>query len=89
MKRLLAALALFVAVIVVLRRLAGGARPRRGRRASHRGATELVRDRVCNTFLPADRAVRLAHDGETHFFCSEACRARFTSGLPGAAGRAS
>ncbi len=37
----------------------------------------LVRDRVCQTFLPRARALGLRADGEEHFFCSEACRSRF------------
>lgn len=37
----------------------------------------LVRDRVCRTFLPRVRALVLKADGAEHFFCSEACRAKF------------
>jgi YHS domain-containing protein len=37
----------------------------------------MVRDRVCNTFLPESSALRLEIDSEEHFFCSEACRDRF------------
>jgi hypothetical protein len=36
----------------------------------------LVRDRVCNTFLPMDRALRAAVDGREEYFCSPACRDR-------------
>lgn len=37
---------------------------------------EMVRDRVCNTFLPLDRALT-DHDesGQAVHFCSERCRA--------------
>jgi len=37
----------------------------------------MVRDRVCNTFIPESKALRLQIGGEEHFFCSEACRDRF------------
>jgi len=37
----------------------------------------MVRDRVCNTFLPRSRALSLHAGGEEHFFCSDACRAKF------------
>jgi YHS domain-containing protein len=37
----------------------------------------MVRDRVCNTFLPLERALRLERDGREHFFCSEACRSSY------------
>jgi YHS domain-containing protein len=37
----------------------------------------MVRDRICQTFLPEERALRLTRGGETHHFCSPACRERF------------
>ena len=37
---------------------------------------DLVRDRVCNTFVPRDRAVRAIIAGHEEHFCSEACRDR-------------
>jgi len=38
------------------------------------GATDLVRDRVCNTFLPRDRAIAATVAGRTEYYCSPACR---------------
>ena len=35
---------------------------------------DLVRDRVCNTFLARDRAVVATISGEVEHFCSAACR---------------
>jgi hypothetical protein len=35
---------------------------------------DLVRDRVCNTFVPRSRALEARVDGETQYFCSPACR---------------
>lgn len=35
---------------------------------------ELVRDRVCNTFLPRERALRALVGGHEEHFCSAACR---------------
>ena len=40
----------------------------------------MVRDRVCNTFLPRSRALLVTVDGHEHCFCSERCRARFLEG---------
>ena len=37
---------------------------------------ELVRDRVCNTFLPRERAIRALVNGHEEHFCSTACRDR-------------
>lgn len=39
-------------------------------------APDLVRDRVCNTFLPRDRAVQALVGGRQEHFCSAACRDR-------------
>jgi YHS domain-containing protein len=41
----------------------------------------MVRDRVCNTFLPQSRALELEVGGERHYFCSESCRDRFLAEL--------
>lgn len=58
-------------------RIIGGAR--RGKNPRRARVTEgsMVRDRVCNTFLPRSRALEARVGDETHFFCSEACRSRF------------
>jgi len=84
-RRFLLALVFFGAAILLLRRLAGlfvstGKPPGSGRARRHNGATELVRDRVCNTFLPKNKALELTADGEIHFFCSKECRSRFLAG---------
>ena len=41
---------------------------------------KMVRDRICNTFLPRGRALSLHQDGQEHFFCSESCRSAFLEG---------
>jgi len=43
--------------------------------AAPRGV-EMVRDRVCNTFLPRERAVTATVGGREMHFCSAACRDR-------------
>ncbi len=40
----------------------------------------MVRDRVCNTFLPLERAIALEVEGARLYFCSERCRATFLEG---------
>jgi hypothetical protein len=45
-------------------------------------APELVRDRVCNTFLPRERALTVVVDGHEEHFCSTACRDRARALLP-------
>ena len=46
------------------------AEPSRGDAA----ATDLVRDRVCNTFLPREQALVAKLGGREEHFCSTACR---------------
>jgi len=39
----------------------------------------LVEDPVCHTLVPKGQAIRLQHDDQLYFFCSEACCSRFIS----------
>lgn len=41
---------------------------------------DLVRDRMCNTFLPRDRAIRTVIAGREEHFCSTSCRDRALAG---------
>ena len=36
----------------------------------------MVKDDVCNTYIPKDEAIREVQDGQERFFCSEECRRR-------------
>ena len=58
----------------LIRRTGTREAPRQGSVAS-RG--RMVRDRVCNTFVPDGRALIERVDGEAHYFCSERCRSSF------------
>ena len=73
---------LFVLLVVrlLVRGLARAFAPRAARRpvapSPPRPLEELVRDRVCNTFLPRSRAVAAVVGGVEEHFCSAACRDR-------------
>ena len=57
----------------------------RGDRAPADAGRDLVRDRVCNTFVPRDRALFGVIGGRTEPFCSAKCRDRafaLDGGLP-------
>ena len=77
-------LAAIVLIVWAIRRLLGSRRDATGKASVRheipRSGAEMVRDRVCNTFLPRDRALTVEQDGATHHFCSEACRSRFLEG---------
>ena len=40
-------------------------------------AGTMVKDEVCNTYLPKQDAIRLVHEGREHYFCSEDCKRKF------------
>jgi hypothetical protein len=73
--------AFLVVVRLVLRALAGLSRgttrpAAAGSRPGTKAVADLVRDRICNTFLPRERAVSAMVSGREQHFCSEACRDR-------------
>jgi YHS domain-containing protein len=40
-------------------------------------AGEMVKDPVCQTYIPKSIAFRKMINGETHYFCSEECASKF------------
>ncbi len=73
---------LAVAGWLVSRLIRGAVRPAAPERAPTPRTGEMVRDRVCNTFLPRSSALVERVGGETHYFCSERCRTQFVGGRP-------
>src|SRR5262245_47706113 len=70
-------LALLLILRLVFRFVAGVVRGYRGEDGPRTlPSTEMVRDRVCNTFLPRQRALRAVVGGREEHFCSAACRDR-------------
>jgi uncharacterized protein len=37
----------------------------------------MVKDEICNTYIPKEEALREVKDGREHFFCSRVCRNKF------------
>ena len=67
-------LILFV-VRLIVRAVAALFRPsRQPREAPKMAGVDLVRDHVCNTALPRDRAIRAVIAGREEHFCSARCR---------------
>ena len=70
----------FVAYIIylVLRIFTGS--DKRKQKSFNRGQHHsgiMVKDEVCNTYLPREDAIREVIKGEEHFFCSNDCRQKF------------
>jgi len=38
---------------------------------------KMVHDKICNTYLPIEDAIKEIHNGTEYFFCSETCRQKF------------
>ena len=61
----------------------GGVQRGRGTgRHRSRAAEDLVRDPVCNTYVPRSRALTALVQGHEEYFCSEACRDRARATAP-------
>jgi YHS domain-containing protein len=73
-------------VLRALSRFWGGVRAgMQGGQASPRARTptlgvQMARDPICGTFVVPDRATALTTGRQTVYFCSPACRDRFTAG---------
>jgi hypothetical protein len=72
-----------IGLLLVVRFLLRAFRPEAPRRPTRTTAPpstpsgpDLVRDRICNTFLPRDRAVQAVVGTREEHFCSAACRDR-------------
>jgi uncharacterized protein len=37
----------------------------------------MVKDIICNTYLPKEDAIREVYEGKEYFFCSNECRQKF------------
>jgi hypothetical protein len=76
--RLLQLLAALLLLRLLLRFVAGFVRGLTSKDAKPAGgpalATDLVRDRVCNTFLPREHALLARIGGRDEHFCSTVCR---------------
>jgi hypothetical protein len=66
----------FIAAIVEGYRGGGDGESRRSAPTTSPAETTLVRDRVCDTFVPLSRALVATIGGHEQHFCSAACRDR-------------
>ena len=64
-------------IYLFLRILFSPRRPSRPARPRARLSGIMVKDEVCNTYLPKDEAFLERANGEDHFFCSQECRRKF------------
>jgi YHS domain-containing protein len=83
-RRIIVILALGLLIYLIRRLQSRGKEPRPQSGPTPPDRPErLVRDRVCNTFLPPAAALCLDRDGVRHFFCSPTCRDKFLESADG------
>ena len=46
-------------------------------RTSKRASGLMVKDEICNTYLPKEDAVKEVYKGKEYYFCSGECRQKF------------
>jgi len=73
---LLRVLVILFLVRLALRLVARFLRPAAVNQGPARPGVDMVRDRVCNTFVPRERALHAVLRGREEHFCSPACRDR-------------
>ncbi len=49
-------------------------------KAVRRPSGIMVKDEVCNTYLPREDALKEVYAGKPHYFCSRECRQKFLDG---------
>ncbi|MFP4081444.1 MAG: YHS domain-containing protein [Candidatus Aminicenantes bacterium] len=45
--------------------------------SSKSGSGMMVKDEICNTYIPEEDAVKEIHQGKEYYFCSQECRKKF------------
>jgi len=60
--------------IRVFQKLGQKSRPAR---QTKKNAGLMVKDEVCNTYLPQEDALKEIREGKEYFFCSKECRQKF------------
>jgi YHS domain-containing protein len=78
-------IAIIAILVYILYRLLVGPRKKaddsvpHGYRGNRGGPIDdvLVKDPVCNTYIPQRQAVALVHEQQTYYFCSDTCRKTF------------
>ena len=46
-------------------------------RATKGASGIMVKDDICNTYLPKENAIRQVYEGKEYYFCSSECRQKF------------
>jgi len=71
--------ALLIYVILKLFRLFQNPSSSRRRRVENQVKTQgiMVKDEICDVYLPKDEAIKTIFHGKEYYFCSEKCKQKF------------
>ncbi|MFC2157328.1 hypothetical protein ACFLT9_05780 [Acidobacteriota bacterium] len=64
-------------VFKIIRFFSAGSRLKPPKREQQKLSGLMVKDNICNTYLPKENAVKEIHQGEEMFFCSTKCQNKF------------
>lgn len=46
-------------------------------RQARKSSGHMVKDEICNTYLPQEDSIKAIHQGKEYYFCSQECRQKF------------
>ena len=75
--RILIYAVLFYLILKVVNFLTSGGQNRKTQRQPRRLSGVMVKDEICDTYIPKDDAIREVIKGKEYFFCSQECRKKF------------
>ena len=55
----------------------GETSPQKYQKRTQPGSKTMVKDEMCNTYIPEDEALKEVRDGRTYNICTPACRQKF------------
>lgn len=68
---------LIYAVYLVYRFFRALGKSQKPPKTANRPSGLMVKDEVCNTYLPKEHAIKEIYEGKEYYFCSKECRQKF------------
>ena len=68
-------------IFILVRFIQSIGRAKRPAGASRSEQGTMVKDEICNMYLPREEAIREIREGREHYFCSDECRRKFIENL--------
>jgi uncharacterized protein len=68
-------------IFILVRFIQSIGRAKRPAESSRAEQGTMVKDEICNMYLPREEAIREIREGREHYFCSDECRRKFIESL--------